>query len=178
MSPVPPRLAETVIRHLVDATTALCTGWSISSYMGVELLDDQGRSSMVTAIDDIADVRAFSNQAAREWLALEKFGFREVRHRPNTAVEAAVSLTVGVRRNGDETTLLQPTHEMLGDPETEWALFVTGVTRDFGITVAIPWGSRIGVKHRLREARIAPLAFPYDVLDGVLALPLPQENAR
>jgi hypothetical protein len=71
LGPVPPPLADTVLRHLVDAATALCAGWSISSCMGLELLDDQGRSSMVTAIGDIADGGVYSDQARREWLALQ-----------------------------------------------------------------------------------------------------------
>lgn len=133
---------------------------------------------MLTAIGEIADLHAYSDQARREWLALQQFAFRDVRHRPHTTVEAAVCLAVGVRRKGDEKTLLQPTPETLRDPETEWALFVTGVTRDCGLTVSIPWGPRIGLRDRLDNLQVAPLAVPYDVLDGMLALPLPRESSR
>lgn len=59
-----------------------------------------------------------------------------------------------------------PTQEMLRDRNLEWGLSATGVTRDVGITVATSWSPRIGLMHELRNARIVPLACPYDVLKG------------
>ena len=57
------------------------------------------------------------------------------------------------------------------------AFRITGVTRDFGFTVVTPWGPLIGLMDRLDKIQVAPLGGPYDVLDGMLALPLPEEGA-